>query len=689
MADNLDIVVSVVDKASAAAAKIGDSIGGIANKSALAGAAILSATGLMMKSVAKTAIEWESSFAGVRKTIDATEEQYKALEKGILNLSKTNPIDPNQLAKIAELGGQLGVAKENVIDFTDTISKIAITTNLTEESAASSFARIANIMQLTQDQFDEMGSALVDLGNNSATTEAEITEFANRIAGAGHIAEMSVSDVLGIATAFSSVGIQAEAGGSAVQKTILQMNNAVAAGGQEMADFADVAGLSATEFKKLWQTDAAKGFQLFVEGLQKQGDNASMTLGNLVGEDVRLQRAFLSLANAGDLLGNSIDLANNAFKDNTALQIEADKRFETTESKIQAMSNSIFSLKNALYDSFATPVSAVIAKVTEFIGKLAENETFVKLFIPVLLGLGAALVTVKIAIVAANMATKLFTGVVWLANTATYAYILAKNLLTAAFSSNLIQLGLSKVALIAHNVWTGTVTAATWLATTATNAFGIALKIAMGPVGWIILGLTALVGAIVLVVKNWDWIKEKTLAIWNSIKEFFAGVWEGIKEKVSAGIEAVKNAILNPFEFIKSTIMGIWDSIVGTITGAVEKIKNAINWVLDKFRGAKKETSDPFVGPTLPSRGASGGWAGGGIIPSYFASGGVARGTDTVPAMLTPGELILNKAQQKNLSSNMGGVTINISGNFVGNEDEAIRFGNIIAKQLGLSTAIV
>lgn len=72
--------------------------------------------------------------------------------------------------------------------------------------------------------------------------------------------------------------------------------------------------------------------------------------------------------------------------------------------------------------------------------------------------------------------------------------------------------------------------------------------------------------------------------------------------------------------------------------------------------------------------GAGAATAAGGIIDEQlakFADGGIVQGTgtgDTVPAMLTPGELILNKAQQDNLSGGMGGITINIGGNIIGEE---------------------
>jgi hypothetical protein len=76
-------------------------------------------------------------------------------------------------------------------------------------------------------------------------------------------------------------------------------------------------------------------------------------------------------------------------------------------------------------------------------------------------------------------------------------------------------------------------------------------------------------------------------------------------------------------------------------------------------------------------------FAEGGIVPQYLASGGFGRGTDTVPAMLTPGELILNKAQQKNLAGGMG-ITINLQGaNFYGDDKKfAEKIGNTLTKSL-------
>ena len=71
------------------------------------------------------------------------------------------------------------------------------------------------------------------------------------------------------------------------------------------------------------------------------------------------------------------------------------------------------------------------------------------------------------------------------------------------------------------------------------------------------------------------------------------------------------------------------------------------------------------------------------IDAQSFAAGGIVQGIDTgqgdtVPTMLTPGELILNQAQQENLASSMGSVVINIQGDFLGSAEQADKLANII-----------
>ena len=198
----------------------------------------------------KAAVDYESAFAGVRKTVDGTEMELAEMSDGIRELSKDIPVAANDLALIAENAGQLGIKKDSILGFTRVMADLGVATNLTGEEAAQTLAKFANITQMPQNEFDRLGSTIVDLGNNSATTEADIAAMALRLAGAGKQAGMSEAEILGYATTLSSLGIEAEAGGSAFSKVFNKINVAVQTGSEDLKNYAKVAGLSVSEFQK-------------------------------------------------------------------------------------------------------------------------------------------------------------------------------------------------------------------------------------------------------------------------------------------------------------------------------------------------------------------------------------------------------------------------------------------------------
>ena len=299
-----------------------------------------------IKDTAKAAIDFESAFAGVRKTVDATEAEFDQLSKNLRGLSREIPVAVTELARIQELAGQLGVdGVKELTKFTETIAKISVTTNLTSESASTNFARIANIMQTPLQEVDRLGASVVDLGNNFATTEAEIVEFAQRIAGAGKVVGLSEADIFAFGAAFSSVGVRAERGGTAVSKALIKIGDAVENGGEELALFAEISGQTIDDFQKGWKEDAGKSFALFIEGLGKAGLKGASILRDLELGDQRLVQSFLSVGGASGILTRALDKSNRAYEENSALNEEAAKRFGTTASKVQLIKNNITDLQ--------------------------------------------------------------------------------------------------------------------------------------------------------------------------------------------------------------------------------------------------------------------------------------------------------------------------------------------------------
>ncbi len=329
----------------------------------LSAAAAATAVTAMAVNTVKAAMSFETAFAGVTKTVDGTTEQIAGLREGILTMARQLPSSREQIAKVAEAAGQLGIKTENILSFTRTMVDLGQTTNLSSDQAATALARLANITGMPQEQFDRLGSTVVALGNKLATTEAEIVQMGLRLAGAGEQIGLTEAQILGFAGALSSVGIEAESGGSAFSRVMIDIANSVKTGDASLARFADVAGMSVDAFRTAFETDAAGAIVTFVEGLGKvdaAGGNTFQVLEDLGLSEIRVRDALLRTSNAGDLLRRSVDLGTKAWEDNNALTEEAAKRYETSASKMQVFQNKMSDLQVSLGEQLIPAILGTI-----------------------------------------------------------------------------------------------------------------------------------------------------------------------------------------------------------------------------------------------------------------------------------------------------------------------------------------
>lgn len=306
--------------------------------------------GVAAQKSVQASIEWESSLAGVAKTLDVTglsaeEAQLAVADIGTeLRQMAANdiPVAVTELAAIAETAGQLGIARDDVLAFTEVMAKLAVTTDLTSDAAATSFAQFLNVTGSATDTVDNLASSLVFLGNNSATTESKILNMATRIASAGSQAGLSDAQILGLAAALSSLGLEAEAGGTAASQVLIKINEAAIEGGEALENFADVAGVSAEQFAAAWQSDPQAAIAAFFEGLARiedEGGNTVAIFDELELSGIRVTDTMRRVSGDVDLLTTAMDGSTQAAKDNSAANAEAAVRFDTTASKIQLANN--------------------------------------------------------------------------------------------------------------------------------------------------------------------------------------------------------------------------------------------------------------------------------------------------------------------------------------------------------------
>ena len=334
---------------------------------------------------AKFAIDFENNFANVRKTVDGTDAQLNKIKQDIIDMTTVGinghgaiPQTTAELTELAAAGGQLGIQTENISSFTETMAMMGSATNLAGEEGAKTLARFMNVANVSQGEVQNLGSSIVDLGNHFATTEAEIAAMAQRMGATGTAVGISAQDVLAYSTALSSLGVEAEAGGSSISRIWMDIQTQVSTGGELLGEFAKVSGKTTKEFAEGWKNDASGTFKDFVDGLSKSKDLVG-TLKNLGFDNIRDLQALQKLAGPQgiQLLNDALQRSNNAWSENTALVNEFENKAGTTASQIQVMKNNLVEAGRSLGETFLPSINNGVTDIKNFaqgISKMSDGQ---------------------------------------------------------------------------------------------------------------------------------------------------------------------------------------------------------------------------------------------------------------------------------------------------------------------------
>jgi TP901 family phage tail tape measure protein len=323
----------------------------------------------------REAVKFESAFAKVKKSVGGTEAELKAMEQGIVEMSKTMPTAAEEIARVAASAGQLGIKRQNILGFTKTMIQLGETSNMSADEAADSLARFANITQMSQKNFDRLGSTVVALGNSLATTEKEVVEMGLRLAGAGKQVGMTEAQMLALGGALSSVGIEAQAGGTAFSKLMIEMKLATVKGGDAVKDFATVAGMSVQEFSTLFEQDATGAIIKFIQGLaslEGTGMTAIEVLDKMGITEIRLRDAILRATGASEVFTNAVKLGSEAWRKNNELQEKTAIFYQTTEKRLAILRNNIAATGREIGETLTPSLMVVANRVAALTKSFSE-----------------------------------------------------------------------------------------------------------------------------------------------------------------------------------------------------------------------------------------------------------------------------------------------------------------------------
>lgn len=325
--------------------------------------------------------EVDAAYRNMRKTVEGTEEQFEALKQGAIDYSRTHYTSADTMLEIEAMGGQLGIAVDELESFSKVTSDLDIATNLNADQAAEQLGQVSAIMKDMKgdrgDAFPRFGDALTRLGNNAATQESNIMDVTSRIASMGTICGFSTPQILALATAVASTGQGSEAAGTAIAKTMSDIESAVGGGGDSLEAFAQVANMTAEDFKSAWDSDPSSALKAFIEGLEQldaTGGSSDSTLKSLKINSVRQKQALQGLSQTVKNLDNYIQMSEDAWNGVSDAWGKAGDAAREADAKTQGFSGAVQILRNN-FDVFGAEVGESIEEPVRALADIVSGLT--------------------------------------------------------------------------------------------------------------------------------------------------------------------------------------------------------------------------------------------------------------------------------------------------------------------------
>lgn len=360
-----------------------------------------------------------NAFADMDESMTNTQKYTGLTEKKVAELNETfkktdTRLTREQLNLLAQEAGRLGKNTiENVEGYVEAASIINVALVDLGEGATQTIAKLANIFGVeqqlgTKQAMLSIGSAVNVLSQNCTASKPYLVDFAQRMAGIGAQAGLTVPQILAFGAVLDANGQKVEMSATAIQKIIMALAN-------KNKEFSQVLGLDADKLAKTLNRSAKEGIMMYLEAIKKLSDNtsannATVALAPLfkdMGMDAaRVATVLSTLANHIDELKWQFGEADKAFREASSATHEFELFNNTAQASIDKAKKSVSELAIELGEKLYPVMKHVYTSSGIFLRVLKTIVTFIFDHAGALASLTAAIIAYNIGVKASIILTK-------------------------------------------------------------------------------------------------------------------------------------------------------------------------------------------------------------------------------------------------------------------------------------------
>lgn len=326
--------------------------------------------------------QFQKELLNAAKTTDFAAKELGVLKRGLRDLSTQIDVSALDLAKIATLGGQIGIGRDGeignptaLLEFTKTVATAVTALDLSAEEVVASFGKLVNIFNIKPSQFRNALSALNEVSNVSNATADQLFDVVRRIGNLG--GSVSLPQAAALSASLIDLGLTAETAGTTITKIFADFkSNADAFAAVIRGTVVEATGDSIQttgDFIRLVETDGLAALTAYVDALNRLPiEESSAIKGRLTGEG----RLFEAVTKIQEQRKRQVLLSQRAAdaENDYAEAVEAVARGERSQDSLKGLQARVEALREAAVQASVLARLSASAERAFALGDSAEKE---------------------------------------------------------------------------------------------------------------------------------------------------------------------------------------------------------------------------------------------------------------------------------------------------------------------------